>query len=671
MTAIAKFNEGLYLHQIGQLEKALHLYQEALELQPNYFDALHMLGLIAYQTQNLELAKNQITKALEINSRNCEAHSNLGVIFNELAQNESAIECYDLAITINPNFEKAHSNRAKAMSELGRNQEAIESCNKAISINSNYAQAYFNRGNAENNLKHQQAAIESYNKAIEINPSYGDAYYNRGNIYRDLHQLESAIKDYDKALAIKPEYDFLLGVKLHLKMKICDWSDLESQVADLKIKIKQNRKATTVFSLLALTDGPSYHRMAAETWVSATHPENQVLKALDKKPKGTRIRIGYYSSEIHEHATTYLIAGLFEHHDKKKFELIAFSFGPARNDEMRKRVVASFDQFLDVADLSDIEVAGLSRRMSIDIAVDLKGLTLDCRVGIFSYRAAPIQVSYLGFPGTMGAPYIDYLIADKTLIPQQSQQYYAEKIAYLPNSYQVNDSRREISNRILTREELKLPQSAFVYCCFNNSYKITPHTFDGWMRILKQVQGSVLWLIEDNPSSVANLQLEAQRRGVNRDRLIFAQKIPLPDHLARHQAADLFLDTLPYNAHTTASDSLWAGLPLITCSGESFASRVSASLLTALNLPELIASSQPDYETLAVDLAINPDRLKIIRKKLKQNLQNTSLFNTSMFARHVENAYTQMYERYHDNLPSDHIFVTDQFQSLSNTQNSK
>lgn len=355
------------------------------------------------------------------------------------------------------------------------------------------------------------------------------------------------------------------------------------------------------------------------------------------------------------------------HHEKSKFELIAFSFGPARNDEMRKRVIAAFDQFLDVADLSDIEVAGLSRRMSIDIAVDLKGLTQDCRVGIFSCRAAPIQVSYLGFPGTMGAPYIDYLIADKTLIPQQSQQYYAEKIAYLPNSYQVNDSRREISKRIFTREELKLPQSAFVFCCFNNSYKITPHTFDGWMRILKQVQGSVLWLIEDNPSAVANLKLEAQQRGVNKDRLVFAQKIPLPEHLARHQAADLFLDTLPYNAHTTASDSLWAGLPLLTCSGESFASRVAASLLTALNLPELVAPSQPDYETLAVDLAINPERLKIIKQKLKQNLQSTSLFNTSMFARHIENAHTQMYDRYHDNLPSDHIFVTDQFQPPSNT----
>jgi predicted O-linked N-acetylglucosamine transferase (SPINDLY family) len=557
------------------------------------------------------------------------------------------------------------------MSEMGQNKDAIESCNKAIAINANYAVAYFNRGNAENNLKQQQAAIESYSKAIEISPSYGDAYYNRGNVHRDMQQFEAALKDYDKALSIKPDYDFLLGHKLHYKMKICDWVDIENQVSDLRVKIKQKRKATTVLTLLALEDEPIYHRLAAETWVDGTNPENHLLGTIDKKPKEPRIRIGYYSSEFHNHATTYLIAGLFEHHEKSKFELIAFSFGPVRNDEMRKRVVAAFDQFLDVADLSDIEVAGLSRRMAIDIAVDLKGLTQDCRAGIFSYRAAPIQISYLGFPGTMGAPYIDYLIADKTLIPQQSQQYYAEKIAYLPNSYQVNDSRRKISNRIFTREELKLPQSAFVYCCFNNSYKITPHTFDGWMRILKQVQGSVLWLIEDNPSAVANLQLEAQRRGVNKDRLIFAQKIPLPEHLARHQAADLFLDTLPYNAHTTASDSLWAGLPVLTCSGESFASRVAASLLTALNLPELVAPSQPDYETLAVDLAINPERLRMIKQKLKQNLQSTSLFNTSMFARHIENAFTQMYDRYHDNLPFDHIFVTDQSQSPSNIQNFK
>ena len=671
LTADVKFKEGLTLHQNGQLAKAEQIYRNVLKLHPRHFETLHMIGLIAYQTQDLQNAAIYIEQALKINPSNSDAYSNLGVVFNEMGQNRKAVESYDKALVINPEFAQAHSNRGKALSELGQDQEAILSCNQAIEINPDYAMAYFNRGNALKNLKLFQPAIESYDKAIKINPKYGDSFYNRGNVFRELQKFEAAVNDFDKALILKPDYDFLHGVRLHLKMKICDWGDFEKQVSELKKKVEQKIKATTAFSLLALTDSPSLHLQASETWVNAAYPINQGLGTVEKRPKSQRIRIGYYSADFHDHATTYLMAGLFEQHDKSQFELIAFSFDQENSDEMRKRVVKAFDQFRDVTNLSDKEVASLSRQMGIDIAIDLKGLTQDCRAGIFSYRAAPIQVSYLGFPGTMGATYIDYLIADKTLIPKQSQKYYAEKIAYLPNSYQVNDSRREISARIFTREELKLPQSGFVYCCFNSSYKITPHAFDGWMRILKQVQGSVLWLIEDNPSAVSNLQLEAQRCGVDSKRLIFAKKIPLPDHLARHQVADLFLDTLPYNAHTTASDSLWAGVPVLTRAGESFASRVAASLLTALNLPELIASSQADYETLAVDLAINPERLKIIRQKLKQNLQSTSLFNTAMFARHIENAYTQMYERYHDNLPSEHIFVTDQFQPPSNTQNSK
>jgi predicted O-linked N-acetylglucosamine transferase (SPINDLY family) len=351
------------------------------------------------------------------------------------------------------------------------------------------------------------------------------------------------------------------------------------------------------------------------------------------------------------------MAELFERHDRAKFEWVAFSFGPDAKDEMRKRVSTAFDRFIDVRNRSDMDIAHLSRSLEIDIAVDLKGFTYDMRVGIFSYRAAPVQVGYLGYPGTMGAAYIDYLIADGTLIPQSSQQHYSEKIAYLPNSYQVNDRKRAIADKAFTRRELGLPDAGFVFCCFNDSYKITPHTFNGWMRILKRVPESVLWLLEGNRAAGDHFRKLAEQSGVSAQRLIFATRLPLAEHLARHRTADLFLDTFPCNAHTTGSDALWAGLPLLTCMGEAFASRVAASLLNAIDLPELITTTQEQYEALAVELATDAERLGQIRRKLQSNRLNAPLFDSELFARHIENAYSQMYERYQADLPPEHIHV--------------
>jgi predicted O-linked N-acetylglucosamine transferase (SPINDLY family) len=351
------------------------------------------------------------------------------------------------------------------------------------------------------------------------------------------------------------------------------------------------------------------------------------------------------------------MAELFERHDKSKFEIIGFSFGPQVEDEMRTRVSRSMDRFIDVRTQSDEEVMQLSRELEIDIAVDLKGFTQDSRTGIFIGRAAPIQVSYLGYPGTMGASCIDYLVADRTLIPVESRQHYSEKIVYLPDSYQVNDSRRVIAANSPTRSEEGLPEKGFVYCCFNNNYKITPSVFDLWMRILNRVEGSVLWLLEDNPSAGVNLRQEAARRGVSRERLIFARRLPLAEHLARHQLADLFLDTLPCNAHTTASDALWAGLPVLTQMGEAFAGRVAASLLGAVGLPEMVAATKVEYEALAVELALDRSRMKTIKDRLQKNRLTAPLFDAATYARNLESAYTAMYERHNAKLPPEHISI--------------
>jgi predicted O-linked N-acetylglucosamine transferase (SPINDLY family) len=372
-----------------------------------------------------------------------------------------------------------------------------------------------------------------------------------------------------------------------------------------------------------------------------------------------RIRIGYFSADFRSHATSYLLAELLELHDRERFEVSAFSFGPSSPDPMRQRVESACDRFVDVRGSSDQEVAELARKMEIDIAIDLMGFTHLCRPGIFALRAAPVQVSYLGYPGTMGVPYMDYLIADSTVIPEGDEAGYQEKIIRLPDCYQVNDRKRSIADGAFAREDLGLPREGFVFCCFNNSCKITPRAFDVWMRILERVEGSVLWLLEDNAAASRNLRQEAERRHLSANRLVFAERMPAPAHLARHRAADLFLDTFPYNAHTTASDALWAGLPLLTCLGNTFAGRVAASLLTAVNLPELVAATPKEYEEKAVELAADPRRIDELKSRLVEQRSTATLFDTPRFARYLEAALQIIHERQLAGLPPEQTRVSD------------
>ena len=651
------FQSGLALHHRGQLTQAQEIYQQVLTLQPRHSEALHLLGVIAAHARNNVQALDLIGRSIEINPNNAIALANLGKVLKALGQHEAAIESYDKAGALKPDYAHVFFDRGMALYELKQYQAAIDSYDKAIAIRPDIAETYINRGLALAEWKHPEAAIASYDKAIALNPNIAEAYFNRGLALKELKLYLAAIDSFERAFAIRPGYDFLYGERLSTKIAICDWHDAEDEIAELISRIQRNEKATPPFAVLALSPSLPLQRKAAEIWVNEKSPANPKLGLIPKRPKRQKIRLGYFSADFHNHATAYLMAELFECHDKDQFELFAFSFGPDVTDEMRHRLVAAFDRFMDVRDQPDQEVAALSRSLEIDIAIDLKGFTRDGRIGIFSYRAAPVQVNYLGYPGTLGAPYMDYLIADRNLIPEASQQHYCEKIAYLPNSYQVNDTRRTIADKVFSREELGLPESGFVFCCFNNNFKITPDTFDGWMRILNRVHGSVLWLFEDNPSAADNLRKEAQRRGMNPQRLVFAKRMPLPEHLARHRAADLFIDTLPCNAHTTASDALWSGLPVLTCTGEAFASRVAASLLTAIDLPELITSTQEDYEALAVELATDPERLTAIRQKLERNRLTTPLFDTRLFSRNIEQAYTQMFERYQADLPPEHFYV--------------
>ena len=529
---------------------------------------------------------------------------------------------------------------------------------KAIFLEAGNSQAYLNLGLIEAELKNLVSALHYFERALSLKPDYHEAWSNKGRALHELKRYEEAVAHYHQALNLKPDINWAYGDFQNVKMKISDWSNFYEGLTNLANKVQLHQKSVQPFISLALFSEALMHRQSAEIYVDEKFPFNPALGLISKQPKRKKIRIGYFSADFHNHATGHLMAELFELHDKSCFEIIGFSFGPEKNDEMRQRLVKSFDQFIEVFSKSDIEIAQLSRDLNVDIAVDLKGFTQDSRTGIFSYRVAPIQVNYLGYPGTMGAEYIDYIVADKTLIPSQSQQYYSEKVVYLPHSYQANDRKRGISKKQFTRQELGLPREGFVFCCFNNNYKILPATFNAWMQILKMVDGSVLWLLKDNPWVSENLKKEAAKQGIDATRLVFAERMSLPEHLARHRHADLFIDTLPCNAHTTASDALWTGLPVLTLMGESFASRVAASLLNAIGLSELITTSQEEYIALAVKLADNSHKLADIKQKLKQNRLTTPLFDAPLFTKNIEAAYTKMYERYQLDFEPSHIYMT-------------
>jgi predicted O-linked N-acetylglucosamine transferase (SPINDLY family) len=530
---------------------------------------------------------------------------------------------------------------------------------QALSLNPDYAEAWSNKGNVLHELKQDNEALAHFDKALSLKPDYADTWSNKGVTLYGLNLYEEAIAHYGKALSLKPDMDWIYGDLLHTKMKIADWSGLADSLQNIAKKVMVNERVIQPFPLLALNDDTLLHRQSSEIYTQSKYPLNTTLGPISKRTKSLqnqKIRIAYFSADFRNHAVSFLTAELFELHNKDSLEIIAFSFGADDKSPMRSRLSQAFDQFIDVSHLSDIDIAKLSRELCVDIAVDLGGYTADSRTGIFSYRAAPIQLSYIGYLGTMGAEYFDYLLSDKTIIPEDLQKFYSEKIVYLPN-YQVNDRKRVIADRQFTRKELGLPEDGFVFCCFNNNYKILPATFDGWMRILNAVDGSVLFLLADDEQSKSNLINEAKLRGIDRARLVFGGRIPAEEYLARYQVCNLFLDTFPYNAGTTASDALWAGLPVLTLMGQSFASRVAASLLQAIGLPELITSTPEEYEALAIELAKHPQKLIDIKQKLANNRLTTPLFDTPLFTQNMETAYLQMMERYWGDLPVEHLYI--------------
>jgi len=565
-----------------------------------------------------------------------------GIALLQSGDPAGAREKFNAALAIDPTFALAHNGIGLSYSNVGQFDAALESYDSAIRVDPNFSSPYVNRSFIQQKRGDIQGAMDSLHYAIKLQPDNPTAHNNLGSILTELKMPRAAIAALEMVMRIDPDYPLVAGLRLLNKIQICDWAGFQRDLPALGDRLDRGEAGAPPWALLPLIDRPDLQRKAAEAWILGNVPAVDVLGPVGSYPNHDRIRIGYFSADFHRHATAHLIAELIERHDRKAFEVIAFSFGPTTGDEMQQRLMAGADKFIDVSGKSDRDIAALAREMEIDIAVDLKGLTVGHRLGIFAHRAAPVQVNYLGFPGTLGATYFDYIIADNVIIPEESGQHYTEVVVALPGSYQVNDRKRKIAERRFTRTELGLPETGMVFCCFNNNFKIMPYIFDMWMRILHAVPGSVLWLIEDNADAAENLRWEAERRGIEKKRLVFADRISPEEHLARHMCADLFLDTYPYNAHTTASDALWVGVPLITCPGDTFASRVAASLLTAMGLPELAVSTFDEMEELAVALAKDPARIAALKEKVRTNRDTSPLFDTDEFAHNIESAYQQM-----------------------------
>ena len=663
--AEAHNNLGTAFQLHGNLKDAIASYQEAISLKPDYALAHNNLGAALKDQGNLKDAISYYQKAISLKPDYAEAHYNLGNVLKDQGNLKDAIASYQKAISLKPDDAQAHNNLGAALNDQGNIKDAIASYQKAISLKPDYAYAHYNLGKVLKDQGNLKDAIASYQKTISFKPDFANAHNNLGNALIDQGYLTEAISSYQKAISLKPDYAQAHAQMIHQKAHVCDWSKTSDDVKKESL-LGIETDAIAPFTMLGLEDEPSKHQIRSELFSKSKYPQKRKGIRTTPKSQSERLKIGYFSADFHDHATMHLMSQVFALHDKDRFEVHVFSYGANTNDAMRKKLIENVDAFHDVRDLSDPQIVEKARALKLDLAIDLKGYTRDTRLAAFAEGIAPVQMSFLGFPGTLGASFIDYIVADPIVIPKELQKHYSEQIMYLPNTYQPTDNTRHISDPRPSRQSVGLPETGFVFACFNNNYKISPREFDIWMRLLTKVEGSVLWLLRSNKWAEQNLKKEAEARGVSAERLIFAERIPQADHLARQALADLFLDTFNYNAHTTTSDALWAGLPVLTKMGQGFAARVAGSLLAANGLPELITETEEEYEALALDLATNPKKLAALKSKLTANLKTHPLFDSELFTRHLEQGYEMAIQNHLEGnapktfyIPSENKDITD------------
>jgi len=644
---------------LGLLPQALDNYTRALVLLPDHFSSIYGRGCVLFGLGKVGDALTDFKHALTLQPQNADVLSNAGNCQAALGQTDAAMASYAQAIALNPDHLDAHYNRGLLLGGMGEFMAALSDYDRALAVQPNHYDALVNRANILLAFHRSAEAVTGLRQATVADPSRFEGWYNLANALAETGDTVEQLRACLAAQAIDPTVDFVAGSVLNLQMKLCEWSTFDADLQRLLADVTAGRLPVQPFALLALADAPALQLRTARQ-LSAKLTKSIAPRPADlfQPPRpGLPLRIGYFSSDFCNHAVASQLSQLLLVHDRQVVEVFAFSFTAKPEDPMQQRIALSVDHFHDVSLMSDREVAALARSLAIDIAVDLNGYTNKARPTIFALGCAPVQTAYLGYAGTTGAPYIDYLIADRVLIPEENRQHYSEHVVYLPDSFMVNDNTRLRSDRQFTRAELGLPEQGFVFRCYNSA-KILPEVFNCWMRLLQQVPGSVLWLLDENATATANLRREAQQRGIDPARLVFSGRVEMSEHFARNRIADLFLDTFPYTAHSTACDALWSGLPVLTRMGESFASRVAGSLLSAMGLPELITHSVAEYEARALHLAQHPHELAALRERLIASRDSGPLFNTETFARRIEAAYTLMHRRRVDGLPPAHLDVS-------------
>ncbi|MCA3357449.1 MAG: tetratricopeptide repeat protein [Roseomonas sp.] len=683
-------NRGLCRLQLGDAAGAMEAFRAALALEPGHSRAaaalsdtrqklgahrdavIFLTGFLDKQRASLEtlislgsgfLGLRDFPRALGLferlaaaSPRSVKALIGKGLALSGENRHEEAIAALEAALALDARDAEALIGKGVALKALRRLPEAIETYRRAIEVAPRNANAHLNLGNALALLNRHEEALVCYERVLALDPNSAEALNYEGNSLNALNRQSEAVARFEKAVALDPGVTEALSSLVYTKQRRWNWAGLSEQREFLLDRVRARQYTANPFALLGIFDDAELHQIAARAYTRETLPPAPLAQARQATPR-EKLRIGYFSADFHNHATMHLLAGVLECHDRDAFDIHAFSYGPEIEDTMRARARATVDQFHECAQLSDGAIIAAARQAGIDIAIDLKGYTQDARLAPFAARLAPVQVSYLGYPGTVGADFLDYILADATVLPMDQQRFYDEKIIHLPDSYQANDDRRVIAPAGPSRADAGLPADGFVYCCFNNAYKITPGGFASWMRILNAVPGSVLWLLSNDADAMDRLRAVAAGQGIDPARLVFGASLPSAQHLARHRLADLFLDTLPYNAHTTASDALWAGLPVLTQIGNAFAGRVAASLLHAVGLPELITRDAAAYEALAIALGRDPARAGALKAKLAAAIPTAPLFNTPRFTRHLEGAYRMMWQRHAAGLPPEGFAV--------------
>jgi len=644
----AEFHSSLgnALRELKKPEEALESYERALELDPRHAAALNNRGSALLDLGRPAEALESYERSLALRPNHAGTLFNHGNVLLQLGRPADAVRSYEQAVRLRPDFEPALRAHSTTLCGMRRLTDGLASLERYLLLYPQNADAHNDRGVVLSDLQRVQEAIQSFDRAIELNPALASAQFLRAAALSMQGWFAEAIDSYDRALRIEPNCPFALGARAHVRLMQCEWDDWQQQTKQLQSAVAEGKAVILPLALCAFADSATLQLQCARTFADRCFPAALYPLWTGERYAHDRIRVAYLSADFRTHPVSYLLAGVLERHDRKRFEITALSLRPPEASPTGRRVQAAVDRFVDVSLQADADVAQLIREQQIDILVDLQGYTLGTRAAILAHRAAPMQVNFLGFPATMGASYIDYIVADDVVIPAGAESDYTEQVVRLPHCYLPCDDRQPISERLPTREAVGLPREGFVFCAFNNHYKINPVLFDVWMSLLRRTPGSVLWLRSAGPIPTANLRREATARGVAPERLVFAAELPLlADHLARLRLADLFLDTLPYNAHATAAHALWAGVPVLTCRGGAFAARVGASLLRSVDLPELIADDLQQYESLATQLAGSPRAPAEIRSRLARNRRTCPLFDTERFCRALESAYVTMWER--------------------------